>query len=291
MLQQTRVAAVIPYYDRFLERFPGVEALASASEQEVLTAWAGLGYYSRARNLHRAAKQIRDAGAFPREYQNIRELSGVGDYTAAAIASIAFDLPYPVLDGNAARVLSRMVAEQGDIRSTQTRQRLTHAATELMDERRPGDFNQAIMELGATICIPKQPECSGCPVASYCEARRQGLQHELPINSKRAEPKRASIELLIVERRGKILLRQRPPESKRMAGFWELPEASEVPAVRTERIGSFRHTIVNTTYEVGVLRGRLSKQPAGYAWIDPKIPANQPITTATRKALACRPTD
>jgi len=289
MLQQTRVAAVIPYYKRFLERFSAVDALADAHEQEVLAAWSGLGYYSRARNLHRAAKQIRGAGGFPSEYQAIRELPGVGDYTAAAIASIAFDLPHPVLDGNVLRVLSRVGAEQGDIRSPRTRNRLAEEAGRLLDENRPGDFNQALMELGATVCVPKQPQCLLCPVTRHCEARQQGLQHELPIQSKRGTTARVAIELLIIERRGNLLLRQRPPESKRLAGFWELPEAAQIPTARIAgKIGAFRHTIVNTSYDISVLGAKLSQLPAGFTWIDSQSLSTMPLSTTAKKALACR---
>src|ERR1700730_476619 len=147
MLQQTRVAAVIPYYERFLVRFPDVARLASAPEQELLAAWAGLGYYSRARNLQRAAKKILELGAFPGDYLSLRDLAGVGEYTAAAIASMAFNLPHAVLDGNAIRVLSRLAAEEGNIGSGAVRKRLGEVADALLDRKRPGEFNQALMEL------------------------------------------------------------------------------------------------------------------------------------------------
>jgi len=141
MLQQTRVPAVIPHYNRFLKKFPTIEALANAPEQEVLASWSGLGYYSRARNLHRAAKLMQEAGGFPRDYEAIRQLPGVGDYTAAAVASIAFDLPYPVLDGNVLRVLSRVRVEPGELRALSTRNRLGEMARHLLDSARPADFN------------------------------------------------------------------------------------------------------------------------------------------------------
>jgi A/G-specific adenine glycosylase len=287
MLQQTRVAAVIPYYERFLEKFPSVETLANAQEQEVLAAWSGLGYYSRARNLHRAAKLLQGTGGLPRDYQAIRNLPGVGDYTAAAVASIAFDLPYPVLDGNVLRVLSRIRAEPGDLRARSTRNRLHELAGRLMDSTRPADFNQALMEIGATVCVPTQPLCVRCPVASYCEAHRSGLQHQLPILSKRGTPNRTAIELLVIERRGELLVRQRPAQSKRLAGFWELPEMAQIPAARVgEKIGSFRHTIVNTNYQVTVYRARVAKAPAGFCWIDAPSLAKMPLTTTAKKALA-----
>src|SRR5271157_1728605 len=175
MLQQTRVAAVLPYYPRFLELFPDVRALARAPEQTLLAAWAGLGYYSRARNLQKAAKYIVELGEFPRTYSSLRELPGVGDYTGAAVASIAFGLPHAVMDGNVARVMSRLMAEAGDIKSDAVRRRLRALAEVLLDRRHPGEFNQALMELGATVCVPKRPLCESCPVRLYCEARKQGL--------------------------------------------------------------------------------------------------------------------
>src|ERR1035438_4678919 len=154
MLQQTRVQAAIPYYRRFLDRFPTVEALAAAAEQDVLTLWAGLGYYSRARNLRRAAQQVVAAGGFPRDYAAIRALPGIGDYTAAAIASIVFQLPYAAVDGNVLRVVARVENDAADIASPRTRERFRAIAREWMGRRQPGVFNQALMELGATVCVP-----------------------------------------------------------------------------------------------------------------------------------------
>jgi len=287
MLQQTRVAAVIPYYERFLEKFPTVNALANASEQELLAAWSGLGYYSRARNLHRAAKNVQDAGAFPRDYDSIKQLPGIGDYTAAAVASIAFDLPHAVLDGNVLRVLGRVTAEPGDLRSPITRKRLGETAGRLIHSLRPGEFNQAMMELGATVCLPKRPQCLLCPVATHCEARRLGLEHELPIQSKRATPLRIQKEVLVIEKNGHLLLWQRPSDSKRLAGFWELPEPEQLPAARIQgKIGAFRHTIVNTNYHVIVHRAAVANIPGKFYWIDTKCLQELPLSTTAKKALA-----
>ena len=154
MLQQTRAAAAIPFYEEFLRRFPDVEALARASEPEVLAAWSGLGYYSRARNLRASALRVLKSGEFPRTFEGLRELPGVGPYTAAAVASIAFDLPHAVLDGNVLRVVSRVTNDVGDIGAPQTRKRFQKVADEWLDSKRPGAFNQAMMELGATVCLP-----------------------------------------------------------------------------------------------------------------------------------------
>jgi A/G-specific adenine glycosylase len=288
MLQQTRVSAVIPYYERFLDRFPSVEALASADEQELLAAWAGLGYYSRARNLQAAAKLIHGSGQFPSDYDAIRWLPGIGHYTAAAISSIAFGLPRAALDGNVMRVLSRVMAETGDIGSAATRVRLQAVADELLDRKRPGDFNQAMMELGATVCLPKQPQCLLCPVAEHCEARRTGRQREFPIKRKRVSPVLVDKELLIVTKQRRILFWQRPADSRRLAGFWELPEPAQLPGARVESIiGQFRHTIVNTTYCFQVLEGSIQTVPDGFSYLTKKSLDEVPLSTTAKKALAC----
>lgn len=288
MLQQTRVAAVIPYYERFLERFPTVEALAQAREQELLAAWSGLGYYSRARNLQRAAKKIQDAGRFPSDYESIKQLPGIGDYTAAAVASIAFDLPHAVVDGNVLRVLSRITAERGEVRAPVTKSRLQELADRLIDRIRPGEFNQALMELGATVCLPRQPQCLLCPLTKGCEARRLGLQYEIPIRSTRAVPERQQKQVLVIEKRGKLLFWQRPADSRRLAGFWELPEPEQLPGARNiQRIGGFRHTIVSTHYRIGVLTGTARLIPGGFEWLDRRRLHEFPLSTRARKALAC----
>lgn len=283
MLQQTRVAAVIPYYERFLERFPTVQALANAPEQEVLTAWAGLGYYSRARNLRKAARQIGDS--FPGTYEALRELPGVGDYTAAAIASIAFDLPRAVLDGNVMRVLARLNNDPGDVASPATRRRLQQNADALLDRRNPGRFNQALMELGATVCLPRDPRCVVCPVAKHCAALQQGRQNELPVKLRKARAVAEMRTIWIVRNRGRILMRQVDAGSKRLAGFWELPEV--LPGGQPgEPLGEFRHAIVNHRYLCRVLMGTVSRAPQGLHWIAAGNLKSIPLTTMARKALA-----
>lgn len=209
MLQQTRVAAAIPYYERFLERFPSVETLARAPQEEVLRLWSGLGYYSRARNLQKAAQEIvaKHASVFPREPAEALALPGVGAYTAAAILSIAYQKKLAVLDGNVARVLARLNAVRGDLRGNGTWQKLQKTANHLLQERTPGDWNQAMMELGATLCTPRSPQCLLCPVSEFCEARKLGLADVIP--EKRV--KRSMVEitlasLVLVDARGKTLL-------------------------------------------------------------------------------------
>jgi A/G-specific adenine glycosylase len=287
MLQQTRVTAVIPYYQRFLDRFPDVDALRSARDNDLLAAWAGLGYYSRARNLQKAANQIVELGGFPRDYPSIRALSGVGDYTAAAIASIAFDLPHAVLDGNVVRVLSRFTAENGNVDSTVVRTELRAVADSLIDPQRPGEFNQGLMELGATVCLPKQPQCLLCPLARDCRALQSGRQNELPLKSTRPGTIDVEIQLLVIEKAGTILAWKRPVESRRLAGFWELPEPAQVPRARVEsRIAKFRHTIVNTNYSYHVFRASLVRAPAQFQWLSKDKLHEFPLSTAAKKALA-----
>jgi A/G-specific adenine glycosylase len=214
MLQQTRVAAVIPYYERFLSRFPTVQALAEAPEEEVLRLWSGLGYYSRARNLQNAARQIvaHYNGEFPRDPGEALALSGIGAYTAAAILSIAYQQKLAVLDGNVARVLARLGAVRGDLRKNGTWKKLQRSADQLLDEKSPGDWNQAMMELGATLCTPRSPQCLLCPVGEFCEARKKGLAEEIP--EKRVKRKTVEITLaalVLLDAHGKTLLLP-PPE-------------------------------------------------------------------------------
>lgn len=288
MLQQTRVAAVIPYYEGFLDRFPDVHALAAAPEQELLAAWAGLGYYSRARNLQKAAQKIQETGGFPRDYASLRSLPGVGDYTAAAIASIAFELKHAVLDGNVIRVLSRFTGEAGSVDSIPVRNRLREVAERMLDPRRAGEFNQALMELGATVCRPKQPQCLICPLADQCVARQLGKQTELPLKLGRPSAVRVDKQLLVIERAGRILIWQRPGDHRRLAGFWELPEPGQLPGARVgARIGRFRHTIVNTNFRFDVFQASVVLVPKGFRWLAKKRTHEIPLSTTAKKALAC----
>ena len=286
MLQQTRVETVLPYYHAFLARFPDVAALAGAPESEVLAMWSGLGYYSRARNMQRAARLIADAGAFPADYPQLRELPGIGDYTAAAVASIAFDLPFAAVDGNVLRVLARVFNDDGDIGSPVTRRRFANLAQRTLDPKRPGEFNQAMMELGATVCLPRNPRCGTCPVHSLCGARAAGRTAELPIKLKRQESKSETISVAVVRRDNLVLMRQRSADASRMADFWELPHTEDLAGLMKLRLhGSFRHTIVNTVFDVQVFTGELRRAPAGSQWMDPAHAA-MPVTTISRKALS-----
>jgi len=218
MLQQTRVATVVPYYQRFLQRFPNLRALAAAPEEEVLRLWSGLGYYSRARNLQKAAQQIvaEHRGKFPSRLENVLALRGVGNYTARAILSIAFEKKHAVLDGNVLRVLARLGAVRGDLRASLRSKELQDSANAYLDRESPGDWNQAMMELGATLCTPKSPQCLLCPVAQFCQARKRGIADLLPEKQK----KRATVELrlaaaVFADERGRTLLL--PPPERRNA--------------------------------------------------------------------------
>lgn len=216
MLQQTRVAAAIPYYERFLGRFPDVRALANAPEEEVLRLWAGLGYYSRARNLQKAARQIVDEhnSRFPDAAEKALALPGIGQYTAAAILSIAYGKKLAVLDGNVARVLARLGAIRGDLRNASRWQQLQKTADTLLAPRAPGDWNQAMMELGATICTPRSPQCLLCPIGEFCKARKLSLTDVIPEKrNKRATVEIVLTALVLVDAQGRTLLLPPPKHS------------------------------------------------------------------------------
>ncbi|MGC9947318.1 MAG: A/G-specific adenine glycosylase [Bryobacteraceae bacterium] len=291
MLQQTRAEAVIPYYERFLQRFPTAVALAAAAEQDVLACWSGLGYYARARNLHRAARLVADG--FPRGYQAIRDLPGVGDYTAAAISSIAFGLPYAALDGNVMRVIARLTDDPADIGAARTRARFRQTAQHYLDgldrPRRAGAFNQAMMELGATVCLPRAPRCPICPLAAVCQARRAGSQSQLPVKLRKTPPVKIATAVAVVRKRGRLLLWQRPADARRLAGFWELPSPEQLPeSPPMPPIGTFRHTITHRHYEVTVHVGSLphtTRTMPPLQWIPIDTLPALPLSTTAKKAL------
>lgn len=227
MLQQTQVDTVIPYFNRFLDRFPTVEELASAHLDDVLKSWEGLGYYSRARNLHAAAVEIanRYDGHIPDSYDDLSRLKGFGPYTTAAVLSIAYNGPYAVVDGNVIRVLTRLCAIEEDVGKSGTKKTLADIAQALLDSRRSGDYNQAMMELGATVCAPRHPVCSTCPIARHCKARDLGIQGDLPRKSKRAQRKQRT-ETTVVLRRNRAVLVARRPDEGLLGGLWEFPTVS-----------------------------------------------------------------
>jgi len=270
MLQQTRVAAVIPYYERFLKRFPDVHGLANAPEEEVLRLWSGLGYYSRARNLRKAAQQIvaNHAGQFPMTAGDALALPGIGNYTAAAILSIGFGKKLAVLDGNVARVLARLGALRGNVRESQRWQALQDSADSYLDLVSPGDWNQAMMELGATLCTPKSPQCLLCPVAQFCEGRKLGIAESLPEKRK----KRANVEVTLAagvfaDENGWTLLLPPPEEESTVAladyiptlvsRLWHFPTVSVTGDPSTKLRASLRKLLP------GGRNGTLHLAPAG----------------------------
>jgi A/G-specific adenine glycosylase len=224
MSQQTRIDTVVPYFQRWMERFPDVHSLADAPVDDVLKLWEGLGYYSRARNLHSAARVVRErhGGALPSTSSELRDLPGVGDYTAGAVSSIAFGEAAPAVDGNVRRVLARLLNEADPSPS-----RLRSAAQQLVPPQRPGDFNQALMELGATVCTPRSPRCGTCPIAPHCAARRLGTQHEVPARRRRQPIPTYDIATVVLRSAERMLLLRRPPTGL-LAGMWHFPGA-EVP--------------------------------------------------------------
>ncbi len=302
MLQQTRVTAVIPYYERFLQRFPTIEGLANAPEQQLLECWSGLGYYRRARQMQQAARRMvrEHRGEFSRDYDSIRALPGIGAYTAAALASIAFGLPHAVVDGNVLRVLTRLFNDAGDISKAEVRARIEKQAQSLGEAgapRRFGLFNQAVMELGATLCLPRNPRCLLCPLAGECAARKKGLENQRPVKARKTKAEKLDMAVAVVRRGTKLLLRQRPADLPLMPGFWELPEISgkkigancfnRLGLTRIESLGEFRHGITFRDYRGRVYRARLrGKAPRGYRWVAPDRLSDVALTTVTRKALA-----
>jgi A/G-specific adenine glycosylase len=278
MLQQTRVAAVVDHYARFLRKFPTVQTLAAAREVSVLAVWSGLGYYHRARRMHQAAKLIarQRRGIFPRTAEEWRQLPGIGRYTAAAIASIAFGEPVAVVDGNVERVLHRVFG------AAEGREAAWQRAESLLDRTRPGDFNQAMMELGATLCTPRAPQCPMCPLYAWCLSR--GAEPARP------QPARKRKQLIygLARRNGSVLLVQRPANASLMAGMWELPTFSDERYNGDEAIARLRHSITDTDYDVSVFAITPAKASASAAharWFARRQWERLPLTGLARKIL------
>jgi len=274
MLQQTRVAAVLEHYRHFLRRFPTLQKLAAARESSVLAAWSGLGYYRRARMLHAAAKTIvkEHKGRFPGSVTELRALPGIGRYTAAAIASIVFNTPAAVVDGNVERVLERVFAKHFSEKD------LWQAAERLLSRTRPGDCNQAMMELGATVCLPHQPRCSVCPVFALC-----GTRGNLEPRKRGVRAKRRMICYGLNHRDSSIFLVQRPDHAALMPGMWELPEVSGDGAQGQPSL-TLRHSITVTNYIVHVVTCPAQKESVGQ-WMEKKRLPQLPLTGLTRKIL------
>lgn len=285
MLQQTRVNAVLDHYARFLTRFPTVEALAAAEEAEVLAIWSGLGYYRRARMLHKAAKivAIDLAGKMPEMAEALRKLPGIGKYTSAAIASIAFGEPVAAVDGNVERVIQRLIGSGAEAKA------IRETAQALLDPHRPGDANQAMMELGATICLPRNPLCLDCPVQTLCRTRGEHPTVKRPRMQEKAT------YFAFFERKSRkndteILLEQRPHNASLMAGMWELPHLEAAAADLNRLILSLRHSITITNYQVSILSFAANEQSLlpnhkARRWTKAEDLPNLPLTGLARKAL------
>lgn len=306
MLQQTTVKAVVPYYEAFLARFPSLVALAAADVEAVLAAWSGLGYYHRARNLHRGAQHVveRLGGRFPKTLEAAVAIPGVGLYTASAVLSIAYGVPLPVVDGNVRRVLARLLALCGP--EWRREGPYYNRAEALLDREAPGEWNQALMELGATVCSPRQPACSACPLRVHCQARAAGIQEELPEGKARRAPVEVTVAAAFVERDGKVLLVRRA-EGRLLGRFWEVPQTSlesrglpDLVRELKERHGLdvasghlrvvVRHAITFRRIRVEGYAARLRRQPPAdpdrYLWAVPDQLAGLPISSMNRKLLA-----
>jgi A/G-specific adenine glycosylase len=309
MLQQTRVEAVIPYFERFVERFPDVRSLAAAPLDDVLACWSGLGYYRRARSLHRAAGIVVEdlGGKFPEDVEGWLALPGVGRYTAGAVVSIAFGKRAPIVDGNVLRVLSRVFGVRGDPRASATRAELWRIAEEILPRRSVADFNQALMELGALLCSPRAPRCLVCPLRSGCVAHREGMEERIPEPPRRAAPVPVLMAAAVVERGRKVLLYRRD-DAGRMRGLWELPmgtcrggeaprdavarEARERYGVELEpgeELGRVKHSILNERITVHVFSSKLERFLASRLrprrWVDREEISRLPLSSMIRKIL------
>ncbi len=269
LLQQTTVAVGVPRWKAFLARFPDLESLAAASPTEVLAAWSGLGYYARARNLHRAARLVASRGSFPRSARELSALPGIGPYTAAAIASICFDEPVAVVDGNVVRVISRLLALPAVAARGADRETVRAEATALLSPSRPGDFNQALMELGATVCLPRSPRCGACPVAAWCAAHADGREEAFPLPAPRKPSRRLTLAAGVAWRGGRLVL---VPDRHLVPGHLVVPlvvpERGESPAEALARgwsgvagrrcvaavpRGTVSHAVLDRRYTVVVL--------------------------------------
>lgn len=312
MLQQTRVETVKPYYARFLQRWPAAKDLAAASLEDVLAAWSGLGYYRRARLLHRGAQHVAERGSFPSDVASIREIPGVGAYTTGAIASQAFALPAALVDGNVARVLARLFAIETDVKNGKGLARAWELAESLVPGERPGAWNNALMELGATVCVPREPRCMLCPVREECVARREGRERELPvIPEKAARPRIREVAILLrvpgEDHASRVMVRRRADGL--FGGMWEPPRiaARDRHAARAaiesalgitieldaQRARKVEHVLTHRHLEVSVVSGIASRTPTAVRFeewdsvelVAPSDLASRGVSTLARKLL------
>jgi A/G-specific adenine glycosylase len=311
MLQQTVVAAVIPFFERFVDRFPDLASLAAAEEDEVLASWSGLGYYARARNLHRAARAVmeRHGGEIPDDESALRELPGIGPYTAAAVAAIAFGRQTFALDGNAARVVARLAAVDAPIDQPSTRDCLRRTGLAWVPARRPGDFAQAVMELGATVCVPRSPACEACPLRRVCAALRSGTTHQLPRKTVRRPKRPVHVASVRLRQGDRVLLVRR--RTGLLAGTWMLPAAviasgvAPLTAVRaalrelgiTARrftaVGSVRHLFTHRdltaeVFDASMSTPRVRPDAADERWVEESRLHEIAVSSFLRKQLALK---
>jgi len=304
MLQQTRVETVIGYYARFLQRFPTVAELAAAPEDDVLKMWEGLGYYSRARNLHKGAKQVvtEYGGVIPASVEELRKISGIGPYTAGAIASIAFDQPVPAVDGNVIRVVSRLRGIRENVGIPSVRRALEGEAAALVPAERPGDFNQAVMDLGATICTPGTPACEKCPLQAECDAYAAGDAVDLPVLPRKNPPKVFDYTVCLIFSGDRVLMRQRTEAMLR--GLWVFPMIEGTPTPRqlpsavrkltklavsgVESAGEAKHVFTHQIWQMQLYTMSVPEDaaaPAGYRFIPVEEMDDLAIPTAVKAAV------
>ena len=286
MAQQTRLEVVLGYFERFVERFPSIGALADATEDDVTAAWSGLGYYRRARMLRDGARAVRDrfAGELPRDVDTLLTLPGIGRYTAGAISSIAFGLRAPIVDGNIARIVARLFGDDDPRRAW------TYAEELVSLSKSPRDFNQGLMEIGALICTPRKPDCARCPLAAHCVAFAENRVEELPRPKAKPAPRAMTIALYVVTRGGKVLMQRETGEL--MRGMFHLPHGDTslltgmpLRVKNAAKVGSFRHTITHRRITFEVYRATANGRQATASWVDPAQLAAVPHPSYVRKAL------
>ena len=305
MLQQTRVETVLSYYNAFLSRFPDLPALAAASEEEVLKAWEGLGYYSRARNLWLGARQVAAeyGGQLPRDPEKLRKIRGIGPYTAGAIASIAYDVPVPAVDGNVIRVLSRIYGIRTDALEPRTRRKIDALAASLVPSERPGDHNQAVMDLGATVCVPGTPDCASCPLTAFCDAFRRGDAADLPVLPRAKPQKVIPFAVFLICSADRVLMRCRT--ERLLQGLWCFPmfeSAAEeadpetlirkklrLPCSNLREAGAARHVFTHRIWLMHICKTSAEAEasaPAGYEFIPLEKLKDLPLPAAMNAAVS-----
>lgn len=295
MLQQTQVETMLPYYLRFLKVYPSVQALAKLPVEKVVRLWSGLGYYARARNLHRAAQIVVERGGFPQTKAEWLKLPGVGEYTAGAIASIVFGERVPVVDGNVARVLTRLFALKGDPKKNPLKKRLWELAAGLVPDNSPGNFNQALMELGALVCLPQEPKCGICPVRKVCLAFRQNRVDQLPTPLAGKPVEKVRLQASLIEKNGRYLLAKRDGR-RHFQSMWEFPQLSPrqmgIEINCKSALPSIQHSIMNRSitlkpYRFEYLRGRPRKTQnyVAYRWIRLAELKNYPASSLNHKII------